>query len=436
MKKHLALSVMLVGIAVLLASWSFLPVVSAVASGLESSGIGARGRAMGYAMVAVADDWTAIQYNPAGLVQIEGHRFGFTYEFFNGSMECTASLRNLAIGANPARGDFVDPIGDEPTSFSEDTIAAPIHSGTLGYVANWGTLSFGTGLYGSGSGTGWEDQTLTGGDLIDAEIAFTNASVNVPIALAYKATPDLSLGLALNIRYGLLTVDINKYRSGRVPYTMATTQDTDGIGVSADLGGLWKIDDRLALGVVLKLPYTLEKSGETTTEFSPLPRDSTDTTVEESYPLRLAFGCAYRPDDRSLLAFSMTWLNWSDYNMKIKYSPEKPLIGLVNTSGNPADWHDTVVVGLGYERELSEPWTLRCGLSYDQAPEPRSARTLVGGQVVDSWKFSVGAGVRWDRTMLDFGYTLTHGPEVEGFIPGAKYGMTLHEIYVGMERQL
>ena len=43
---------------------------------------------------------------------------------------------------------------------------------------------------------------------------------------------------------------------------------------------------------------------------------SSDTTVEESYPARVAVGCAYRPDDRSLLAFSMTW-------MKQGFSPVK-----------------------------------------------------------------------------------------------------------------
>jgi hypothetical protein len=42
------------------------PTQTARASGMESCGPGSRGRAMGYAMVAVADDWTAIQYNPAG----------------------------------------------------------------------------------------------------------------------------------------------------------------------------------------------------------------------------------------------------------------------------------------------------------------------------------------------------------------------------------
>ncbi|MHC4202310.1 MAG: OmpP1/FadL family transporter [Planctomycetota bacterium] len=410
----------------------------AAASGLESHGIGARGRGMCSAMVAVADDWTAIHYNPAGLVQIEGRVLGVDYDLFVGAMESTKSLRNLTAGANPMRGDFIDPIGDEPASFNEDSGGATIHSGELGYATSWGRIAFGVGVYGSGSGAGWEDTIPTAlGDTIDAEITFQNASVNVPICLAYQATPDLSVGLRLAVHYGMLVADNNKYRSGAIsPYTSATSQDTDGVGVSVDLGMLWKASERFALGAVVKLPHTFEKSGETKTVQSLMgTAASPDTTVEESYPLRIALGCAYRPDDVNLLAFDVTWLDWSEYNMRTEYSPQIPAAGLVNMSGNFADWRDAVVLNLGYERRLNDRWTFRCGVGYDEAPEPTGARTLVGGQVLDLWKFAVGAGVEWDRTTLAFGYTHMHGPEVDGYVPGAKYSMSLHELYVGLERR-
>lgn len=424
---------------VLAAAELLVAATPAAASGLESYGIGARGRGMCSAMVAVADDWTAIYYNPAGLAQIEGRVFGLDYDLFLGTMESTKSLRNLSmLLANPMRGDFVDPMpapSDEPASFNEDSGGATVHSGELGYVAGRDRLAFGVGLYGSGSGAGWEDTIRTGlGDTIDAEIAFQNASVNIPICLAYKATPELSLGLRLAVHYGMLVADNSKYRSGAIfPYTMATSQDTDGVGVSVDLGMLWKASDRFALGAVVKFPYTLEKSGDTTTVQSLMAvAASSDTTVEESYPLRIALGCAYRPDDANLFAFDVTWLDWSEYNQKIEYSPQVPPV-LVNMSGNFANWHDTTVVNFGYERRLSDRWTFRCGVGRDEAPEPTEAKTLVGGQVLDLWKFAVGAGLEWERTTLSFGYTHMYGPEVDGYVPGAKYGMSLHELYVGLE---
>ena len=50
------------------------PVVSA--SGLEGFGVGTRAAAMGGAFRAVADDWTAAFYNPAGYANIYDNQLG------------------------------------------------------------------------------------------------------------------------------------------------------------------------------------------------------------------------------------------------------------------------------------------------------------------------------------------------------------------------
>ena len=84
----------------------FLYSSKASASGLESKGIGARAKGMGFSMVAVTDDWSAIYYNPASVVMIDQNTFGTEYLFFTGSIDSSESLRNLPFGqANPGRGD-------------------------------------------------------------------------------------------------------------------------------------------------------------------------------------------------------------------------------------------------------------------------------------------------------------------------------------------
>jgi long-chain fatty acid transport protein len=420
----------------LLLTGALLVVVPAAGSGLESAGIGARGRAMGYAMVAVADDWTAIHYNPAGLVQISGAQFGFEYGVLSGRVHSTASLRNLSVGANPLRGDLVDPIGDEPSSFGEDTVAASVDGGALGYVIGKGKLAFGVGLYASGSGSSWEDAIDTvSGDTVKAEIAFTNVSLNIPLVLAYQATDDLALGFRVGVLYGLLNVDNNKSRAGGIPYVMSAAQETEGVGISVDLAALWKATDKFAFGAAVKFPYGFKKTGQTRTDLSLVPlADSIDTTVETSYPSRLALGCSFRPDDSNLLAFSMTWHDWSEYDQDTEYAPQIPGL-LENSSGNLSNWHDALVFNLGYERTLNRRWRVRCGLCYDEAPEPEEARTLVGGQVVDAWKFAIGTALERERTTLDLGYMYTYGPKVGGYIPGAQYGATVHEFSVGVQRR-
>jgi long-chain fatty acid transport protein len=412
---------------------AFAPSGRVWASGLESKGLGSRARGMGFAMIALADDWTAVHFNPAGLARAPEHQFGCEYEFFTGSIDSTASLRNLPPEtANAYRGDLVDFIGDEPRSFGEKSVDSDIHFGALGFLRKTERFTWGFGMYGSGSGTAWEDTLLTGiGDTVDAEIAFTNGSMNMPLSFAWRAGPRLDLGATLGIHWGLLTVENKKVRSGNVPYVSETVQDTQGFGLGLDLGIRWKANDRLDLGAVVKLPYTFRKKGDTEITQSLYPlRAESNTTVDMDYPLRIGLGAAFTPVPGRVIALSLTWHDWSEYRQSTDYDDEIPGI-FEDSSGNPGNWEDAWVVNLGYEHRQSERWTLRCGLVYDQAPEPEEARTLVGGQVVDVWLFSAGAGLALEDSRLDFGYIHTYGPGVDGFVPGAEYSMSLHEIFVG-----
>ena len=410
-------------------------------SGLESNGIGARSRSMGFAMVGMADDWSVIYYNPAGAAMIDGRVLGGEYEFFTGGMSSTASLRNLPPGAGDGwRSDFTDPSGGlEPSSFKEKSIGSDIHFGALGYVSGGGKFGWGIGLHGSGSGTAWEDSMRVGPDTINAKVAYTNGSANIPVVLAWRVKPELALGVTFGLHWGMLTTENTKQRSGiGFPYIMDSTQDTQGIALGIDVGLMWKAREDLSLGAVVKLPYTFRKKGDTEIDQSLLPpyplTARTDTTVDMEYPLRIALGLAWNVTDRDLLGLGLTWLNWDRYKMSVDYENEVANV-LEDWTGNPTRWENTIRLHAGYERALNEKWDIRCGLVYDQAPEPEEYRTLTGGQVIDVWLLTAGAGVDLGNIVIDFGYIFTYGPSVEGYIPGAEYSMELHELFVGISRR-
>ncbi len=396
--------------------------------GLETKGFGARGRSMGFALVAIADDWTSIYYNPAGIGKIKGSQFGCEYEFFTGSLDCTESLRNLASGGDPARGDWTDPVGDE-FDFNEDSIGSDIHFGSFGFIYGGETFGWGIGLYGSGSGTAWEDDTGSlAGDSIEALVRYTNGSANIPVSFGWEVTPEVALGCTLGIHWGLLKIENTKERTGVVSYTQDFTQDTQGIALSLDAGVLWKIRDDLDFGAVIRFPYNFRKSGDTDLDVG--LQFSSDTTVDMWYPLRVTVGCAWRPLAGHLLGFSISLNKWADYNMRTDYEDEVPTM-LEDSSGNPANWRNAYVVNVGLERELNDKWLFRAGLTYDQAPEPEKNRILTGGQVIDVWLFSIGAGIDLGETVVDFGYIYTYAPKVSGYVPGAEYSMNMHEFFVG-----
>ncbi|MBN1595750.1 PorV/PorQ family protein [candidate division FCPU426 bacterium] len=64
-------------------------------------GLGPRAVAMGEAFVAMADDWNATAWNPAGLAQIEGYQAGFMHNIYleETSMEYLGYAQNLFEGA-------------------------------------------------------------------------------------------------------------------------------------------------------------------------------------------------------------------------------------------------------------------------------------------------------------------------------------------------
>jgi len=412
----------------------------AFGSGLESNGIGARSRSMGFAMVGMADDWSVVFFNPAGAAMVNSRIFGGEYEFFTGGMHSTASLRNLPPGSGDGwRGDFTDPTGGfEPSSFDEKQISSDIHFGALGYVSRRDKFGWGIGFHGSGSGTAWKDSLNAGPDRINAEVAFTNGSANIPVTFAWRVRPELALGVTLGLHWGMLTTENTKERTGPgFPYIMDSTQDTQGMSLGVDVGLMWKAREDLSLGAVVKLPYTFRKTGHTEMNQSLLPPfplwTRTDTTVDMDYPLRIALGLAWHVSDRDLLGLGLSWLNWGRYNMSIDYENEIPGV-LEDWSGNPTRWENTIRLHAGYERSLNERWDMRCGLVYDQAPEPEEYRILTGGQVVDVWLLTAGAGVELGNIAVDFGYIFTYGPSVKGYIPDAEYSMELHELFVGVSR--
>jgi len=412
---------------------------TAGASGLETAGIGARGRSLGYALTAAADDWTAAYYNPAALAWAPGGTAAALYEYFTGGLSSSDSLRNLPLdaGPDPARGDFVDPIGDEPASFTREDVRGVAHAAEAGWVSRAGRVGLAAGFYGSGAGSDWDDDVATaGGGTINAGFSYRNISLNVPLAAGAEFLPGLAAGAALTLRYGMLDAELEKTRAGdAIPYVQRFEQDTAGYAASVDAGLLWRVGKRTSLGAVWRLPYTIVKRGDTTLDQSLAGlRLERDTRVEETIPTRVALGAAWRPRAGDLLVASAVWMNWSAYRRETSY--ENPVPGVLeDTEGNPARWQDTWVLGAGWEHAFAPRWTGRLGLVYDQAPEPVSQRTLVGGQVVDAWKVTVGLGWAGKRASVDVGYVRSWNSGVPGYIPGAEYRLSLHEVFAGARWQ-
>ena len=251
---------------VVVASMALLLVLSAVvlADGIGAfsafkNGIGARALAMGGAFVAVADDATAVCWNPAGLAQLADTRLagmstdlyglGITHQYVG----AVTSFANLGIGLGWERaaidGQVVDGTGGLGASFTwtEQAIVGSLATNVMDIAMAGANVKYymaDSGLGDTASGFGFDlgllvslgDMFVIGVnamDLAGSSIGWDGGATDV-ISGVYKA------GLAMNLAEDMLT--------------LAADVDFEGTSLGdTHVGVEFNVIDELALrgGVVL-----------------------------------------------------------------------------------------------------------------------------------------------------------------------------------------
>ncbi len=191
-----------VWVAAFILTISFTPEVHAF---FESYGAGLRANAMGGAFTAVADDTSAVYYNPAGLAQLKNHKFSTEFLYYNPNFEVhdTATGEDLVV-VDKMGETLIDPVNG--TSSTNDLIA-PV----VGMAINVNKLisplelpfntQFGV-VTGIGNGTGFKiamiapdlPHFLTIGDLLDHLNAYATLSMEIFEDLVY-----IGVGCAISI---------------------------------------------------------------------------------------------------------------------------------------------------------------------------------------------------------------------------------------------
>ena len=202
----------------------------AFANGLSLNSVGTRALGMGGAFVGLADDATAIYWNPAGLSNVQG---GFVGVYVTGiSPDANYSWK-------------FDPFGIDVTAKTNSkTYVAP----NLFASYQTGAWTFGLGVYvPAGLGAEWNGADLvqlSGGTELDwmSEIGVVSFSP----AAAYKVSDQFSIGLAVDIFYGMFDL---KRPAEVAPNTYAQySEESTGTGYGITLGLQYKINEMFTLG--------------------------------------------------------------------------------------------------------------------------------------------------------------------------------------------
>lgn len=349
---------------------------------------GARASGMGTAFVAVADDPSAILHNPAGLTQLKGTNIygGNTFVFPSTSYESPSG-------------------GSEETEFQ---VFFPPHF-FLSSDLKTEKFVFGLGIhspFGIG-GRKWPDDGLTRYYSVESFIG----TLSINPTVAWQALPNLSVALGIdyllsfNQSERMLDQSMFSFRDGRMKL------DCDGGAWGYNLGALLFLNEKVSLGFQYRSHIEIDHSGDATlSHIAPELRSAfggsrfkTDISTTIDFPEIFSIAIAYRPNEKLILALDAELVRWSSFDtIEIDFKKEVPETGFTDSTAE-LDWKDIWVIKAGAEYRMNEKIALRCGYAYGKNPVPD--RSLEPSNPdSDQHNFSVGAGYKFDKWIIDFFY--------------------------------
>jgi long-chain fatty acid transport protein len=339
--------------------------------------------ARGNAFAATADNPSAIYYNPAGITQLDGQNLSAGLYLLSAGVKYEGTA-----GAARANGQF-QPVPQ--LYYTRSLSDLPLSFG-VGVYAPYGlSMDYGN--------TGPFHNVAQNGSLL-------YATVN-PV-VAWKITPELSLGAGLTINYS--KVDYNQGIAGLEAFGFQNTQfhfvgDDYDFGFNA--GALYKPCKYVSLGLNYHSETTMNFKGHSSTiTSSPLvPNSSSPTTASITFPQYVVGGISYRPTEKWNIEFDLDWTDWhavkqATFNGTALGAPIPNL---------PFHYESTFMYELGVTRYLEEGYFLSAGYFYSENSSPdANFDPLIPDS--DLHLFSVGFGHKGDRWGWAFSYTLAYQP--------------------------
>ncbi len=402
------------------------------ANGLNLNGFGARATAMGGAYVSLANDVTAVFWNPAGLALIKQPTFGLA-----GDVLIPTSTYGLG-------------------EFEMETNKKYYPAGLLGYFQPVGDrIVVGVGVYTvSGLGTSWNNpgveaallgaMGLPPAYLTPAGIEAYKwesfvASISLSPSIAIRITDQILFGATLNVNYGFFKMDrwagVMDLTAPDIYFNPGQqTLDVKGWGFGATFGLMIKPADWISFGATYRTASKMKMSG--TTEMENLGvlglETESPTDMEVVSPMWLAGGISIKPVPELTLSFDAHYTNWKKLDtIGLTFGDPYWAVALAG-SQLELDWDNAVQLRAGAEYAFGN-FAVRAGYYHDPAPAPaETLNILIPGFTYDS--FAGGFGYKTGGLTIDFAFEYLKGKErivMSGAMPGV-YNMNILVPVVGI----
>jgi long-chain fatty acid transport protein len=385
---------------------------SLFAGGIALSGIGSRAISMGGAFRGMADDPTAMYWNPAGLgfidkscVSVAGAGIMPTSDFTYGGTQ--PGFKSGTIDAEKKLWLF-------PNVFAVKAGACKLHYGLGVYVpyglgAEWAAFDLPTTWVNGTTPLTWA------GDFPAKQFKSSIGIVDIHPTVSYKLMDNLSAGLGVSVQYGMF--EINKLNPNSITglgtsYYLPTFVELkgSGIGYGANLGLMYKPMANLSIGVSGKMPSKIDLKGDATlTTYinnviaaglgAPGPLNKvhkTDVTSTLNLPGDFGIGLSYKINPAWTVNGDFAYTMWDTLD-KLVIEFDTPLITgtptapvTVSKSTMNLEWENTMRVSLGTQYWLGAANALRAGFFYDQSPIPDSSVNPTFPDISDKMSGNIG----------------------------------------------
>ena len=383
------------------AALAFLVAVPALPSGFQVMTQGARASGMGLAFTAVADDPSAIFYNPAGL----GWQKHFEAEIGSSFL---SKVKGEFDGANPYPGVGIHE-DQHKTTFVVPTlyVVAPLTQ----------EINFGLGIFAPyGLGYRWDNSETFTGRFISQNAVVQTIDLN-PV-VSFQILPSVAFAVGADYRFS--GVQLERNQPAVNPFTLSVVdvahvklksdlQDNHGWGWNA--GVMVKPIPQISLGASYRSKIKIDYDGTATftqrltgnpvfdaVVASQLPQGSHPVQTSIDFPSSVNLGGAVSLPGAFTFALEADWTEWKKFNELDITFPD--LVG--RDLHRPTNWENSWAYRVGVEKKFSA-FAVRAGYYRDRTPQPiEDAGPILADAERNGYTFGLGYDTdRWGVDISD-----------------------------------
>jgi long-chain fatty acid transport protein len=388
-------------ISVPLALAAFFAAAPAFPSGFQVMTQGAKATGMGLAFTAVADDPSAIFYNPAGL--------GWQKHF---EAQIGASFLSKAKGdfegANPYPGVGVRE-KQHKTTFVVPTIyaVAPLTQ----------EINFGLGIFSPyGLGYRWDKAETFSGRFVAQNAVIQTVDLN-PV-ISFQATPSFAIAVGADYRSSKVQLERNQAAVNvftqavvDVAHVKLTSDVQDNHGWGWNAGILFRPVPQFSFGAAYRSKIKIDYDGKANFEqrftgdarFDPVVTIQLHDLLATSHPVKtsiefpatLNLGAAFTLPADLLISLEADWTRWSSFSSLDITFPD--IVG--RDLHRSTAWKNSWAYRAGLQKKFGK-MVVRAGYYRDKTPQPRED---VGPILADNDRdaYSLGFGYGTDHWGID-----------------------------------